>query len=79
MPTPESHAARVRRVKRDGEYVWQFRCPGCERWGTVDDDQLRGRVSMICGHECGFHETLDLSHDPLVAQVDEHDALRGTL
>ena len=70
-------AARVRRVKRDGEYVWQFRCPGCEKWGTIDDDQLRGRVSIHHdAPECGFHETLDMSGDPLVQQHDEFDYIK---
>ena len=40
--------------------IVKFKCPGCEQWGTIDDDQYHGRVSILCA-ECGFHETLDLS------------------
>jgi hypothetical protein len=47
---------RVR--ERDGETVWQLNCPACGKWGDLDDDQLRGRVS-VQHEECGFHETRD--------------------
>ena len=37
-------------------------CPKCGEWGTVDDDQLHGRVSVICPNDdCDFHETVDWS------------------
>jgi hypothetical protein len=66
----------VRRVIRDGEPVWQVNCPDCGKWGDVDDDQLHGRVSLH--HlECGFHDYLDFSADPLVMAGDEFDYLRG--
>jgi hypothetical protein len=62
----------LRHVLRDGEWIWQLRCPRCGKWGLIDDDQLRGRVSIL-HEECGFHETHDLSSDPLVQSVDDFD------
>lgn len=39
--------------------VW-LRCPACGTRGMIDDDQLRGRVSVECASPgCGFHETVD--------------------
>ena len=32
----------------------QAKCPGCGVFGDVDEDQLRGSVSLICP-ECGWH------------------------
>ena len=29
------------------------KCPACGAWGDIDDDQLAGRVSLIC--DCGWH------------------------
>jgi len=50
---------RVRLVRRDGELVRNFKCPGCGQWGDVDDDQWHGRVSIECP-DCSFHETRDI-------------------
>ena len=34
--------------------------PKCGEWGLIDDDQLHGRVSVICPNAaCDFHETRD--------------------
>lgn len=64
----------LRYVLRDGEQVPKLRCPNCGKWGTLDDDQLHGRVSIL--HDsCGFHETLDFSRHPLVLQNDEYEYL----
>jgi hypothetical protein len=60
----------LRVVIRDGEPVFQLRCPGCGVWGDLDDDQLHGRVSTehsagsddrgyASSSGCGFHETRD--------------------
>ncbi len=35
-------------------YYW-FRCPGCKQLAQADDDQVKGRVSILC--DCGWHET----------------------
>lgn len=76
MVGPDRDAATVypalRRVQRDGEYIWQVCCPRCEKWGDVDDDQLHGRVSML-HDECGWHATLDFSNDAFVQQHDEYE------
>lgn len=41
-----------------------FRCPGCKRSGTIDEDQFHGRVSIQCPFEdCSYHETKDWSQD----------------
>lgn len=65
-------------MRRDGEPLYQVKCPDCGRWGSIDDDQLRGRVSIL-HEECDWHETHDFSDDPLVASNDEYDYLRGEL
>jgi len=52
----------LKRVIRDGKEIWKFKCPSCKEWGSIDDDQFNGRVSIQCG--CGkFHETIDFSKD----------------
>jgi len=33
-----------------------FCCPKCNAIGSIDEDQLLGRVSIL-HEECGFHET----------------------
>jgi hypothetical protein len=43
-------------------FIIQLRCPGCGKWGDLDDDQLHGRVSTH-HEECGFHETRDWSEE----------------
>lgn len=67
----------LRRVQRDGAWVWKLQCPQCEHWGDIDDDQLHGRVSLDhtnCGItyepsecNCTWHETHDYTSFPLVA------------
>lgn len=32
----------------------QAKCPECSTWGEIDEDQMKGAVSMICT-ECGWH------------------------
>ena len=61
IPVTGLEPARLKSVRRDGEIVWQFRCPECHRWGDIDDDQLNGRVSIDHTPDgCTFHQTLDL-------------------
>lgn len=58
----EGNGFFLRTVIRDGEEVWQLRCPGCEMWADVDEDQFYGRVSVE--HvECGYHDTHDWSQE----------------
>jgi hypothetical protein len=36
--------------------VLQYRCPGCQTWGDIDDDQYHGRTAIVCPMPgCGFH------------------------
>lgn len=52
----------IRRVQRDGEAAYLLKCPGCDEWGTLDDDQLHGRISVdhaSMGCSGGYHETHD--------------------
>jgi hypothetical protein len=38
----------------------QAKCPGCGVWGDVDEDQLTGRVSLVCEEDgCGWHGHID--------------------
>ena len=44
----------------DEKEITKLKCPGCGQWGSIDDDQYHGRISIWC--ECGFHETLDIAY-----------------
>lgn len=46
----------IRKVTLDGQDTHKLKCPKCGVWGYVDDDQLEGKVSILC--DCGFHETI---------------------
>jgi hypothetical protein len=52
----------TRKVLRDGEIICQLKCPGCQTWGDIDDDQWHGKVSIDCP-TCDFHETVHLSQE----------------
>ena len=44
----------------DRKLLWE--CPKCGAHGTMSDDQMAGRVSVVCsGHagkgDCDYHET----------------------
>jgi len=49
----------LKRVNRDGKFVIKLKCPRCEVYGEIDDDQYHGRISIQCTDECGFHETIN--------------------
>jgi len=53
MPAPTVHG--IDRVEKEAT----IECPECERYGTIDWDQLNGKVSIVC--DCGYHETHDLT------------------
>lgn len=56
----ETKFGRFRRVKRDGEVAYLFECPGCGVWAALDDDQMRGKVSVnheVDGCKGRYHET----------------------
>ena len=41
---------------------WKLKCPGCDEWLYLDDDQLNGKISTFHDEpHCGFHETVDFS------------------
>lgn len=61
IPLPGLEPGRLRSIRRDGELVWQLRCPRCHQWADIDDDQMHGRVSIDhTDTGCSFHETHDL-------------------
>ena len=47
-------------VVRDGEFVRQYKCPGCQNWGDIDEDQFHGTVSIDCPN-CEYHETINVA------------------
>jgi hypothetical protein len=55
----------LRRGKADGQTYYSLQCPCCKRFGTLDDDQLHGRISVDHSGEpyeggiCTYHETHD--------------------
>jgi len=54
----------LRRVNRDGIPTVLLACPGCGEWGTLDDDQLHGRISVdhaFDGCPAGYHEMHDFA------------------
>lgn len=55
-------ASDVKLVSLDGALTHKVRCPKCDTWGYIDDDQFFGRVSLRCAvEECDFHHIQDLS------------------
>ena len=40
-----------------------FRCPKCGRIGTIDGEQYRGQVSIMCEPPCDFHETVNVEQE----------------
>lgn len=68
----------LRYVTRDGARVLQLRCPGCARWGDIDDDQLHGRVSVehnVDDGGCGWHETHDFTASLALAGIPRRNRL----
>jgi len=53
----------IKKVVRDEKEVLKLRCPKCEKWGDIDNEQYHGQISILC--DCGYHETLDLSKLPI--------------
>lgn len=49
----------LRQASVDDEPCWRLVCPGCGGFGSLDDDQFHGRVSVQC--DCGFHETVNFA------------------
>jgi hypothetical protein len=47
-------------IDRKRGFHWTLRCPGCGGRGTLDEDQVHGRVSVDCDG-CSFHETFDFA------------------
>lgn len=45
----------IKQIIQDGILIWKMKCPACKVWGELDNDQLFGKVSVLCN--CGFHET----------------------
>ena len=54
----EQSEYETKKTTLDGKEAVKFKCPDCKTWGLIDDDQLNGRVSILC--ECGFHKTINL-------------------
>ena len=55
-----SNLYELKKVILDGKETWKLKCPKCNIWGILDDDQFNGRVSTLC--ECNnFHETINFS------------------
>lgn len=51
---------RIDRTTLDGVDTLILRCPGCDIWQYLDDDQAHGWVLVQCNTpECGFHESED--------------------
>lgn len=51
---------RIDKTTLDGVETLVLRCPGCDTWQYLDDDQALGRVSTECAEGgCGFHEAED--------------------
>jgi len=59
----------VERRIRDGETVIYLTCPKCKTRGEIDEDQLHGRVSVICSG-CDFHETRNWFRSALTTAWD---------
>lgn len=62
-------------VVRDGTTVWKLRCPGCDQWADLDDDQFHGRVSV--DHSLGFTTTGDEQREIREMEQGERPIERG--
>jgi len=55
-----------RAVLRDGSQEWLWKCPGCGEWGSLDNDQWLGNVSVDHASDgCVglYHETHNFAAD----------------
>lgn len=52
------------KVLRDGQGQRQMKCPGCQQWADIDEDQFFGNVSIDCPN-CDYHETINLHREGL--------------
>jgi Zn finger protein HypA/HybF involved in hydrogenase expression len=52
----------IKAVIRDGHEQLQLKCPECNQWADIDEDQAAGRVSCIC-ENCGKHFHTNQDHD----------------
>lgn len=53
--TPETRIIkRIAAGERTVSLQPQARCPECETWADMDDEQVVGEVSLVCT-ECGWH------------------------
>lgn len=67
--------ARYRAARRDGKQTWLLECPRCGEWGSLDNDQWLGSVSVdhaSMGCPGGYHETHNFAAD-LEAHIDEQE------
>lgn len=66
----------ITEVKRDGELLYQAKCPECNTWADLDDDQLTGQVSSECQACPLFHATVNWLADAwrLVPPLNRKDA-----
>lgn len=57
---PRLETKTVKRSEFDGPVFLQpqAKCPACETWGDIDEDQLVGAVSLVC-EICGWHGYVD--------------------
>ncbi|GAH96152.1 unnamed protein product [marine sediment metagenome] len=46
------------------------KCPECGALGKIDEEQLQGKVSIICS-ECGNHDEREKYLEKLVKKADE--------
>ena len=52
----------LKKIIRDGKETWLLQCPACKQWANIDDDQKKGKISVMC--DCGnFHETIDFDEE----------------
>ena len=51
----------VKTVLLNGKLARKYKCPDCNVWGYIDDDQYEGKISIQCS--CGFHKTLNLKKE----------------
>ena len=56
------HATETRKNIDHGKEIIKFKCPICGIWGTIDEDQFNGRISIDCPN-CEFHETINLKSE----------------
>lgn len=70
-PVTLCNGYQIARFTTDGKPSIKFKCPGCDEWGNIDNDQFHGNVSIDCV-DCEFHDTVNIAE--LIAKTRKEES-----